>query len=83
MVCAKIAQATSLPTRERELKLLGDEVGVEGGGSLPTRERELKRLPGDFPSVSARSLPTRERELKPGEGDDGADRLGVAPYTGA
>ena len=33
----------SLPTRERELKQLLEELGLGVGESLPTRERELKR----------------------------------------
>ena len=57
---------TSLPMRERELKLSGDGGDDKAVRSLPMRERELKpALPGDA-ARGGRSLPMRERELKHG-----------------
>ena len=57
-------EVTSLPTRERELKLDHVTGGLEAVLSLPTRERELKRSNWQKMNGEQESLPTRERELK-------------------
>ena len=54
----------SLPSRERELKLLAGQVSVSGGKSLPSRERELKLESTISLRLKVWSLPSRERELK-------------------
>ena len=56
---------TSLPMRERELKLRATRRRVAGRRSLPMRERELKRAYNRAANLPAESLPMRERELKP------------------
>ena len=77
------ADAESLPTQKRELKLRQIPVAQPLVVSLPTRERELKR----FRRVPKRgvmwSLPTRERELKLAILPLTKLKSAVTPYTGA
>ena len=76
-------EAVSLPTRERELKLLRLAALPPLAESLPTRERELKHGKSRMAGMVLGSLPTRERELKPFKVDLDIGEGGVAPYTGA
>ena len=55
---------TSLPMRERELKLLDDSLLNSAYMSLPMRERELKLESVLYGCGMQWSLPMRERELK-------------------
>ena len=57
-------QDLSLPSRERELKLLNFTSSAGIMMSLPSRERELKLPLPHPPAVRPASLPSRERELK-------------------
>ena len=73
----------SLPSRERELKLL-----LLGGYlakivSLPSRERELKLDLARKSHHQLESLPSRERELKHYDEPPSKGHPTVAPFTGA
>ena len=73
----------SLPSRERGLKLTGDENSADQMASLPSRERGLKLSScGAIPTAS-RSLPSRERGLKYSERFESRRGRYVAPFAGA
>ena len=74
---------TSLPTRERGLKLDHGDRGHRPIMSLPTRERGLKRAIEADAGLDPQSLPTRERGLKLAERLSLLIRDEVAPHAGA
>ena len=74
---------TSLPARERELKLSDRNKSESDQPSLPARERELKQRFIVENRGFSWSLPARERELKLKVIMLHMIRLLVAPRTGA